>query len=341
MTTMGVYSGEILALIEVDDETGKIDPSSLELLEIGRRISRETSNPLSAVIIGFGVQGHSAEIAKYASKVYVVDDPALKEFSPELYTYVLEKICRQVDPAYVLLSHTYKGMDIAPRLAAKLRTPLTTNCIGLEINKETGLFERKKLVFGGNVIATFIYEGKPQLVTIRPKTFEKIKETLSSPGKIVHLDIDVNTALSKVKIVRRIREESVKLDDADAIIAGGRGIDGPEGFKELEKIKDALSRIFKKVEIGASRPPVDKGWVSPSRQIGITGEKVSPILYIGIGISGATQHIVGMESSKIIVAINNNPKAPIFSVSDIGVIADYKEILPFLIKRLEESLCES
>ncbi|MEM2104159.1 MAG: electron transfer flavoprotein subunit alpha/FixB family protein [Candidatus Bathyarchaeia archaeon] len=332
---------EILALIEVDDESGEINPASLELLEIGRRISSETGGTLSAVMIGYNLQGLSTEIAKYASKAYIADNPTLKEFNPDFYVYILEKICRQIDPTYVLISHTYKGADVAPRLSARLKTSLTTDCIGLEVNKETGLLERKKQVFGGSVIATLFCEGKPQLVTVRPKTCERIKETRATPGEIINLNFEIDRSLSKVDFVKRIKEETVRLDAADAIIAGGRGLGEIEGFKELEKLKATLSKILEKVEIGASRPPVDKGWIPSSRQIGITGEKVSPKLYIAVGISGATQHVVGMENSKIVVAINNNPKAPIFSVSDIGVIADYRELLPLFIKELEGALRET
>ncbi|MEM2425043.1 MAG: electron transfer flavoprotein subunit alpha/FixB family protein [candidate division WOR-3 bacterium] len=331
---------EVLVLIEVDDETGNISSASLELLEIGRRLSYETGNTLSAVIVGYNLQELSAEVAKYASKVYIIDNPALNEFNPEAYAHVLEKICKQISPSHVLLSHTYKGADIAPRLAAKLKVPLTTDCIELGVNKETGLLERKKQVFGGNVIATLICEGEPQLVTVRPKTSSRIKETLITPGEIIHLNFEIDRSCFRIKLLERIAEEVIRLEDADVIIAGGRGLGGPEGFKELEKLKDVLSKVFKMVEVGASRPPVDKGWIPSTRQIGISGKKVSPILYIAVGISGATQHIVGMEGSRIIVAINSDPKAPIFSVSDIGVLADYREVLPSIIKELEGLLCK-
>lgn len=333
--------GETLVLMEIDDESREVDPISLELLEIGRKLSRETGDVLSALMIGCGLKKLSEEIARYASKVYVVDNPILKEFNPDIYVCILEKACRQINPTCILISHTYKGADIAPRLSARLKTLLTTDCIELEIEKNTGLLKRKKQVFGGSVVATFICEGTPQLVTIRPKTSEKIKESLDEQGEIIQLSFDVVETFSKVEVLERIKEEYVKLDSADAIIAGGRGLGGPEGFKELEKLKAILSKLFKKVEIGASRPPVDKGWVPSSRQIGITGEKVSPTLYMAVGISGATQHIVGIENSKIIVAINTDSKAPIFSVSDVGVVADYKEILPVFAKELEDAICKS
>jgi electron transfer flavoprotein alpha subunit len=168
--------------------------------------------------------------------------------------------------------------------------------------------------------------------------WKKIEEAREDKGEIISLDVKLDESLSKLKIIRRIEEETVKLAEADAIVAGGRGMGGPEGFKELEKLKAVLEKFFTKVEIGASRPPVDKGWVPPSRQIGLTGEKVSPILYIAVGISGATQHIVGMDKSKIIVAINKDPNAYIFSIADIGVVGDWREILPPFIKGLEELL---
>lgn len=325
---------EILTLIETDDETGTIASVSFELFEAGRVLSREFGGKLSAVAIGYKLEQHTDEIARYVEKIYTVDYPSLENFNPDFYVYALERICKEVDPSYVLMAHTYKGADIAPRLSARLKVPLTTDCIGIEVDPETGLLKRKKQVFGGSVIATFICEGKPQLVTLRPKIWNRINETRKDRGEIIPLNLKIDDSLSKLKFIQRIKEETVKLDEADAIIAAGRGLGGPEGFKELEKLKTVLERFFKKVEIGASRPPVDKGWVSSSRQIGLTGEKVSPVLYVAVGISGATQHIVGIDKSKIIVAINTDPKAYIFSVADLGAVGDYKEVLPSLIKEL-------
>jgi len=329
---------DILAVMEVDEETSGIAPVSLELLGCGKLLSQETGGSLCAALFGTSLQQHADEIAKYADKVYVLDHILLKDFNPELYVYALEKVCERANPSYIILAHTWKGADVAPRLSARLRVPLTTDCIGLELDPTTGLLKRRKQVYGGAVVATFIYEGFPQLVTLRPKVWKKIEEAREDKGEIIHLDLKIDESLSKLKIIKRIKEETVKLADADAIIAGGRGVGGAEGFKDLEKLKAVLEKFFSKVEIGSSRPPVDKGWVSPSRQIGLTGEKVSPTLYIAVGISGATQHVVGMDKSKIIVAINNDPNAYIFSIADIGVVGDYREILPHFIKGLEDSL---
>jgi electron transfer flavoprotein alpha subunit len=329
---------DVLAVMEIDEEASGVAPVSLELLECGKLLSRGTGGTLCAVLIGNSIQQQADEIAKYADKVYVIDHTLLKDFNPELYVYVLERVCERANPAYIILAHTWKGADIAPRLSARLRVPLTTDCIGLALDNTTGLLKRRKQVYGGAVVATFIYEDFPQLVTLRPKVWEKVKEAREGRGEIIHLDLKIDESLSKLKVIKRIKEETVKLADADAIVAGGRGVGSAEGFKELEKLKAVLEKSFNKVEIGASRPPVDKGWISPSRQIGLTGEKVSPTLYIAVGISGATQHVVGMDKSKIIVAINNDPNAYIFSIADIGVVGDYREILPHFIKGLEEFL---
>lgn len=328
---------EVLILMEIDDETGRIDPVSFELLEAGRMLSREIEGTLSALIIGSNVQQLSEEIAEYTDRVYIIDHVSLKIFNPDLHVYALERACNEIDPSYLLMAHTYKGADIAPRLSVRLKVPLTTDCINLEVDPNNGLLRRKKQVYGGSVIATFICEGKPQFVTLRPKIWERIKEKRKEKGEIVHLNFEIDDySLSKIKIIKRVKEEFVNLDDADAIIAAGRGLGEPEGLKILEELKSILEKFFRKTEIGASRPLVDKGWVSPSRQIGLTGQKVSPTLYIAVGISGATQHIVGIDKSKIIVAINTDPKAYIFSVADVGAVGDYKKVIPSLIKELEE-----
>jgi electron transfer flavoprotein alpha subunit len=328
----------ILILAEIDEEANKVSTESLELLNYGRRLSLETSTEISAVIIGHELHKQVEEIAEYAHKIYVVDHPLLKDFNPDLYVYALEKTCYQLNPAYIILSHTHKGAEVAPRLSARLKVPLTTDCIGLELDAKTGLLKRKKQVFGGNVIATYICDGFPQLVTVRPKTFEPVKDGLGKRGEVFWLNLEIDESISRIKLIERVQEEVVRLDDAEVIISGGRGLGGPEGFKELERLKTVLEKLFKKVEIGSTRPPVEKGWISPSRQIGLTGKKVSPIIYLAVGISGAVQHIIGIENSKIIISINKDPSAPIFSISNYGVVGDYKEILPALRRGLEELL---
>jgi len=327
-----------MVLVEIDEEANKITPASLELLNYARKLSFETGGVVSAVMMGCDLQREVEEIAEHVHKLYVLDHPLLREFNPDIHVYALEKICNQLNPTYILIAHTYRGAEVAPRLSARLKVPLTTDCIGLELDAETGLLKRKRQVFGGNVVATYICDGFPQLVTIRPKTFEAVKEGLGKRGEISWLNLEIDESISRTKLVERIREEVVMLDSAEAIIAGGRGLGGPEGFKELEKLKTVLERFFRRVEIGSSRPPVEKGWISHSRQIGLTSAKVSPQLYIAVGISGAVQHTVGMENSKIIISINKDPNAPIFSISNYGVVGDYKEIIPAFRRGLEELL---
>jgi electron transfer flavoprotein alpha subunit len=327
-----------MVLVEMGEEADKITPVSLELLSYARKVSLETGGVILAVMMGCNLNREVEEIAWHTHKLYVLDHPLLREFNPDIHVYALEKICARLNPTYILIGHTYRGAEVAPRLAARLKVPLTTDCVGLEVDAETGLLKRKKQVFGGSVVATYVFEGFPQLVTVRPKTFEAVKEGLEKRGEVFWLNLEIDESVSRTKIVEKIQEERVVLDDAEVIIAGGRGLGGPEGFKELEKLKTVLERFFRRVEVGSSRPAVEKGWISPSRQIGLTGEKVSPQIYVAVGISGAVQHTVGMENSKIIISINKDPNAQIFSISNYGVVGDYKEILPAFRRGLEELL---
>ncbi|MDI9619246.1 MAG: electron transfer flavoprotein subunit alpha/FixB family protein [Candidatus Nezhaarchaeota archaeon] len=331
-------SGGVLSVMEINEEDNSLDNTSFELLEAGGVLSKEAGTTISAAIIGRKASHHADNVARYVDRVYVVEHEALASFNPYLHLHALEKVLKLEGPSYILMGHTYKGVDIAARLAARLKAPLTTDCIGLELDPQTRLLKRRRQVYGGAVIATFIYQGEPQLVTLRPKVWRGRAEPRQVMGDIIQVDLDINSSASKLRVIERVKEEAVRLDDADVIVSGGRGLGGPDGFKELEKLRSALAKGFKKVEIGSSRPPVDKGWISSSRQVGLTGEKVSPMIYIAVGISGATQHIVGMEKSKLVVAINSDKGAPIFTMADIGAVGDYRQILPSFIKKLEELL---
>ncbi len=327
-----VGDGEILTLAELDD--GKISPVSFELLGIGKKLARELDKELSAVIIGSENDEPVTEMVQYADNVYNIDHSLLEEFQPELYSKVLEELINQVSPSVLLLGNTYKGADIGPRLSFRLETNLTTDCLNLQIN-DNGDLERTKQVYGGNIIASFVYDDNPQLVTIRPKVMDPLKPQ-SGEGEIIDFEPDINESMKETSIIERVEEEAIKLDNADAIVSGGRGIEEPEGFEELKDLAEVLEKSYEKVEIGASRPPVDLGWVHSARQIGLTGEKVTPELYIATGISGATQHLVGMSNSNTIVAINKDPNAAIFEMSDYGIVAEYEKALPPLKRKLEE-----
>ncbi len=327
-----VEDGEILTLTQLNDE--KISPVSFELLGIGKKIANELDKELSTVIIGSGNDEPVNELSKYADNVYNIEHSLLEDFQPELYSEVLEQLIKNISPSILLLGNTYKGADIGPRLSFRFETNLTTDCLDLDINDD-GELERTKQVYGGNIIASFVYDDNPQLVTIRPKVMDPLKPE-GGEGEIIDFEPDVDESMMETTVLERVEEETIKLDNADAIVSGGRGIGEPEGFEKLQNLAEVLEESYEKVEIGSSRPPVDLGWVHSARQIGLTGEKVTPELYIAIGISGATQHLVGMSNSNTIVAINKDPNAAIFEMSDYGIVGEYEKALPSLKDKLEE-----
>jgi electron transfer flavoprotein alpha subunit len=315
---------------------GTLDLKTLELLGIGKKLADDLGTELLAVVLGNNLAQIAEEISFFgATKVYKIEDPLLGNFKADLWVEALDKLCKQINPKILLMLHSAIGIDVAPRLAFRLNTLLTTDCIGLEIDPSDGLLLRTKPVYGGNAIAVFKAEGKPQFATVRKKAM-KPAEQIFAKSEIIDIAPDIDESMVKIEFIKRVKEEAVELEKADVIISGGRGIGGIEGFKELEQLADLFKESFDKVEIGASRAAVDLGWVSSNRQVGLTGEKVSPTLYIAVGISGATQHLIGMVQSKKIVAINIDPKSNIFKVAEYGVVGDYKEVLPAFRKKWKE-----
>ncbi len=317
-------------------EGGRIDPVTLELLGVGRKLADDLGTELSAVLIGEGINQVAEEVATFGTdKIYKMDGSLFKDFNADLWVEALEKLCGEIKPKVFLMGHTVTGMEIAPRLAFRLNAMLITDCIGLEIDREDGFLLCTKPVYGGNAIAVFKHKGEPQFATVRKKVMEPAERS-STKGEIIDFDPGIDESMVKIESIKIVKEEVVALDKAEVIISGGRGIGGIEGFKELEELAKLFRESFEKVEIGCSRPAVDFGWVSSSRQVGLTGEKVSPALYIAVGISGATQHLAGIMRAKKIVAINIDPKSSIFNVADYGVVEDYKEVLPAFKKKWRE-----
>lgn len=310
----------------------KIDPITPELLGVGRKLADELGEELSAAMIGDGIDELAREIVYFgADRVYSIQNPLLKDYQSDLYVKALEDLCKQIMPKILLIGQTPIGRDLAPRLAFRLNTRLTTDCIDLAIDQETKLLLRTKPVYGGNALAVYAYEERPQLVTVRRKTMVASERDDSRKGEIISIDPIIDESLVRTELVRRVKEEEkgIKLEDAKVIVSGGRGIGGPKGFEQLKELSEFLGGA-----LGASRPPCDSGWVSSTSQVGLTGTIVVPDLYIAIGISGSPQHLAGMSGSKTIVAINKDPDAEIFRVSDYGVVGDYKEILPSFIRKL-------
>jgi electron transfer flavoprotein alpha subunit len=243
----------------------------------------------------------------------------------------LADLIQEEKPEIMLLGATTIGRSLAPRVAARVGTGLTADCTGLAVNPETGLLEQTRPAFGGNIMATIICpRHRPQMATVRPKVFQAAPKDPARKGEIVNLK-SPEVAL-RSRLLERVREqaENVNLDEADIIVAGGRGLADEKGFKLLSELAEALGGA-----VGASRAAVDAGWISYPHQVGQTGKTVSPKLYIACGISGAIQHLAGMQSAETIVAINKNPDAPIFQVAHYGIVGDVFEVIPALIRELK------
>jgi electron transfer flavoprotein alpha subunit len=226
-------------------------------------------------------------------------------------------------------------MELGPRLAFRLNSRLTTDCIDLSIDPEDGLLLRTKPVSGGNAISVFKCPGEPQLATVRGKIFDPM-EAVGGKGEIVDVVPEIQESMIKVSSMEVVKEEVVALDKADVVVAGGAGLGEEDGFELLQDLSKALSKSFGNVMIGCSRMAVDKGWISSDHQVGLTGSMISPDIYIAVGISGAIQHLVGMIHAKKIIAINTDPGCNMFKVADYGVVEDYEAVIPALVKRLEE-----
>jgi len=312
-----------------------IAPVTFELLGMGKKIATSLKGTLCVTILGYEIAGVSEEVVHFADEVYCLDHTLLESFRPELYTSALEQLCRNVNPIAVLMSGTLNNLDMAPRLAYEMGVEVVTDCIDLTIEPETGYLLCAKPVYGAKVIATFILKKKTNLIMLRPKVAMQI-EPGAIEGEIIHFDPVIDKSMVKVELIERIKEETISLDKAEAVVAGGRGIRNAEGLELLKELLEVLKKYFNRVELGASRPLVDMGLVPSSRQIGLTGEKIAPELYVAIGISGSLQHLTGIQGAKKIIAINNAPEAYIFEVADYGVIGNFEEVVPALRKKLEE-----
>ena len=314
---------DVLVYVEVNDRS-EIDLLSLESLRPGRRLADELGSRLAVIVIGSDIGNVAEELTHYsADDVYLADSPCLKHYHPELYHRVLKNFCRKKMPKAVILGNTLQANDLAPRVAFDLDTGLITDCIAVSI--EGGRLTFKKPVYSGNVIAEYGITSDPAIVAIRARAYEKADRQDSNRGGIIPIPDMIDEGKVAIEVIERVvkADDELRIGDAGIIVAGGRGIGGREGFTILSELAKAIGAA-----VGASRPPCDLGWINPDAQVGQTGEIVGPELYIAVGISGSTQHIVGMSGSKTIVAINKDPKAPIFDIADYGIVGNYEEIVP-------------
>jgi electron transfer flavoprotein alpha subunit len=325
---------EILLLVEAKD--GILDKKSLELMRGAKMLGTKLGVSACAVVAGSDTAKVADSAASFGlDKVYRLDHPLLGGFQPDAWVSGLEWLCGQVKPAIFLLSHSFVGKEVGPRLACRLNTGLTTDCLSLGVDPGDGLLVRTKPIYGGNAIAAVKCEGVPQMATVRKNAFEPMEEA-PSRSAIVAMVPEIGEGAIRVKSLKTVEQEVVELDKANVVISGGRGIEEKEDFGMLEALAAAMSKTHGNVMIGCSRPVVDKCWMSSDRQVGLTGTIIAPDTYIAVGISGAIQHLVGMIRSKKIVAINTDPACNIFKVADYGIIGDYRDIVPALVKKLEE-----
>ena len=320
-------------LVFAEQREGKLAPVSYELLGAGRRLADELGTGLLAALLGADESEAMELIKRGADKVLLCSDPVLEKFNDDVYSEVLAKIINEYKPSIVLAGATPIGRSFIPRVAARLRTGLTADCTSLEIDKDTNNLLQIRPAFGGNIMATISCpDYRPQMATVRPRVMKRGEYNANRTGEIINVDVDNLTPGTKViESVKEVSEISVNLHEADIIVSGGRGVGGEKGVRMLEELAIALGGV-----VGASRAAIDEGWIPYSHQVGQTGKTVNPKVYIACGISGAVQHLVGMQSSDIIIAINKNPEAPIFNVATYGIVGDLFEIVPMLTKKIKE-----
>jgi electron transfer flavoprotein alpha subunit len=326
--------GEVWVVIEHDGGTAV--PVSWELLGEARKLAADLGSQAMAVILGDGDNSDTLASQAFsygAATAYISDNPVLTPFTAEPHCQALAALARKHKPEIILLGATTRGRDLASAVATELATGLTADCTELQIDSESGLLKQTRPAFGGNIMATIITPGhRPQMATVRPGVFPLPESEPGATGEV----IISKPRLSKEQPVRRLQflpnpEEEVSLQGADVIVSGGRGMRKAKNFIMLGELARELGGV-----VGASRGAVDAGWVSARHQVGQTGQTVRPVLYIAVGISGAIQHLAGMQHSDIIVAINNDPGAPIFDIADYGIVGDLFEVVPALIAEVRK-----
>ncbi|WP_027409053.1 electron transfer flavoprotein subunit alpha/FixB family protein [Anoxybacteroides tepidamans] len=328
------YRG-IWVYLEVKD--GHIAPVSLELLGAGRKLADKRKTELAGVLIGSGIkQLASTAFAYGADVVYVYDAPIFAHYRTEPYMHALLDCCRKHKPEVLLYGATPTGKDLASAIATDLPTGLTADTTVLDIEEDTGLLLASRPAFGGNIMATILCKKyRPQMATVRPKVMKALPPDPTRTGKIIEEQITLREEDVRTKVLEIVREttKKVRIDEADIIVAGGKGMGSKEGFQLIHQLADALGAA-----VGASRDVVEAGWIDHHHQVGQTGVTVTPKIYFAIGISGAIQHIVGMQNSELIIAINKDPNAPIFQSCHYGIVGDAFEIVPLLIEQIKREL---
>jgi len=304
---------------------------TLELLGISRKLADELGEELGIIFLGSALKSTSfpEAIAFGADKVYVIDNPLLKDYQTDSYVGVMDKVYRKLKPIILLFGQTSLGRDLAPRLAFRLQTRLVMDCVELKIDPKAKLLICTKPIYGGNAMARYISQAKPQIATVRSKAMAPAERDSSRKGEVITLDESLAPAAIRTRVIARTEEKEgagKRLEAAEVVVCGGRGMGSAENFARLEELARLLNGT-----VGATRPPCDLGWVPSELQIGLTGKIIAPAMYIGVAVSGSSAHLAGCSNAKNIIAINNDPEANIFRVADYGIVGDFKKVIPVII----------
>lgn len=313
----------------IETECGKPKNVGYELLNVARPLADQKGCPLIAVVIGKDIENVAKDAICYgADSAIIVDGPEYEHYTTDAFTKAMVTLVEKHRPETLMIGATNNGRDMGPRVSCRLKTGLTADCTEIDIDEKTGNIAWTRPTFGGNLMATIMCpDNRPQMGTVRPGVFKKGAYDQSRTGEIIREDIRVSPEEIRTTLVERINEitEAVNLEEAEVIVAGGRGVGSAENFKLLEELADVLDGT-----LGCSRAVVDAGWMPYAHQVGQSGKTVAPKLYFAIGISGAIQHLTGIAGSDTVIAVNKDPDAPIFGVADYGIVGNLTEIVPAL-----------
>ncbi|MDP2728444.1 MAG: electron transfer flavoprotein subunit alpha/FixB family protein [Dehalococcoidia bacterium] len=326
--------GEVMVYAQIHN--GQLAGVTPELLGAGSKLAKELGVKLSAALLGSGLGQQAQELIAYgADRVYTMEGPGLEGYLADAHVTAMAQLCREVAPAILLLGHNIVGRDLAPRLACRLKTGLCTDSLELALDPATHELLCSRTIYGGNINAVFALERQPKMTTVRPKTQEATPRDDSHKGEVIPVPVAIDPSQIRDTYIGTVKEEAsgVKIEDAEFVITGGRGIGGPEGFGILEEV----AKLFGGA-VGGTRAAVDAEWLPSERQVGLTGKIVSPNIYVAVGLSGSMQHMVGCSGSKTIVAINTDPNAPIFLKAHFGIVGDYHKVMPRFLDKCKELL---
>lgn len=317
-----------------EQRDGKLQKVALELVGKGKELANKLGEEVTALLLGSNVDDLAKELVAYgADKVICVDNANLKNYTTDAYANVINELVTARKPEILLVGATFIGRDLGPRVSARLSTGLTADCTGLDIDEEGKNLLMTRPAFGGNLMATIACtDHRPQMSTVRPGVFEKLEKDDSRTGNIEKVNIDVkeDEIRTKIQEVVKSAKNIADIGDAKVLVSGGRGLGDPKGFDLLKELADLLGGT-----ISASRAAVDNGWIDKAYQVGQTGKTVRPNLYIACGISGAIQHLAGMQDSDFIIAINKDDSAAIMQAADLAIVGDYTKVIPEMIAQIK------